>query len=62
MACSIVAVIVQIQILRLASAAIPSKHQPPSFVDSDRVQAVELLETLMPDWRSRKQRLERLLS
>src|SRR6185312_3527596 len=42
-----VAVVVQIEIVRLAPAAIPSKHQPPSLVDPDRVEAIEMAAQLL---------------
>jgi hypothetical protein len=41
---SIVAVIVQIYVFRLAPAAVPPKNQPPALVDADRMEAVEMAE------------------
>src|ERR1700730_4311307 len=39
--------VVEIEILRLAPATVPSKHQPPSLVDSDGVKAVEMASQLL---------------
>jgi len=45
-----VAVVVQIDAFRFASAAVPSEHQPPLLVDADRMEphqsAAQLLEVI----------------
>jgi hypothetical protein len=35
-------VVIEIYIFRFTPAAVPSKNQPPSFVDADRVESVKI--------------------
>jgi hypothetical protein len=37
MAASMVAMVVEVKLARLAAAAVPSEHEPPAPVDPDRV-------------------------
>lgn len=60
MANSPVAMVVEVEVARLAAIGIPTEHEAPSLIDADRVDALQVAFQLLETKKSRNQRCRKL--